>query len=237
VRDAIDKVMSVFWENIDPLINELPLPHEYARLSVWPHYQYLSNQRILCCRPGEATGLPLSMLLDIFRQFHIDISDRSSVSVEALQLARDLSMTMPRSFNWDPTHFAEDMRTAEFDKCAESFLGKFDREHKQQMFTEQTSNRVDGTLHEQGIPIAIREMKAEPGASGDAWFQLARMYDITIKALMAKSDQKVQNFLRRGAPMFLFSVVGECAFLRLLLHRCSEIYFRTISFHLWWLSR
>jgi hypothetical protein len=121
---------------------------------------------------------------------------------------------MPESFHRDTTCFLEDRRTAEFDRCADSFLGKFDGEHEQWTSTERTSGWADGTLHEQGIPIAIREIKTEPGSSGDTWFQLARMYDITAKALARTSDQKAQNFLRQGAPMFLLSVVGERALLR-----------------------
>ena len=71
------------------------------------------------------------------------------------------------------------------------------------------SGIVDGALSERGVPISLREMKAEPGASGDPYMQVVRSYDLAVKTLRNKDDTAMRSFFAQGAPMFLFCVSGE----------------------------
>jgi hypothetical protein len=202
--------MSTFMKQVMELAQAkaslLPAPSEFAKASVWPEYQNAEDP-LLCGRPAKATGLPLSTLHDVFRQFYVDLRSRNSVTIKARQLAGFLCRTMPSPFSRDGSPNPDQGRSDEFDKWASPFLGHFLR--------EQTFNwrgrigKAEGTLFVRDILIALREMRAEPGDSGDVWFQLSCIYDIAATSLDDKSGECVEFFRKEGTPMFLIGVVGE----------------------------
>jgi hypothetical protein len=114
---------------------------------------------------------------------------------------------MPSSFSRDGYCNPVQGRSDEFDKWASPFLGHFLR--------EQTFNwrgrigKAEGTLFVRDIPIALREVRAEPGDSGDVWFKLSCIYDIAATSLDDKSGERMQFVREQGTPMFLIGVVGE----------------------------
>ena len=61
-----------FTRLVRQLQNDLPAPSDFARHTVWPEAQ--KDTPILCLRPPNARGLPLTTLHDVFLRFQHEIS-------------------------------------------------------------------------------------------------------------------------------------------------------------------
>jgi len=112
----------------------------------------------------------------------------------------------------------ENGRSLEFDDCTRGILNGFISQYSLSSSSDIDIHGgiVDGALLEKDTFIALREIKAEPGAAGDTYMQVARGYDLAVQVLQDKKDAVSEAFLKQGAPMFLLCVVG--AFDPELLH-------------------
>ena len=195
----------------------LPLPSDYAKN--WSQYQTGAEARILCLRPPEARGLPLCTLHDVFRRFLLaarePLPQASDTTIAAIRAAALLCSSMGQSFSTKGNDSnsvklsqdtKENARTIEFDDCTGGILDRFDKTYTLNTSRNVHTGIVDGALLEKDVLIAIREIKAEPGAAGDAYMQVARGYDLALRVLQDRIGAKA--FLKQGAPMFLLCVVG-----------------------------
>ena len=197
----------------------LPAPSEFAKN--WSQHESVFRDRLLCHRPPDSRGLPLCTLHDAFRRYLITLrkpfSGTSPFAIAALESATQLCLSMGQSFSskGDDTLAQqsrgnkEHTRSLKFDDCVRGILGGFNKSVVLRTSHDLVSDIVDGALSEQGVPLSLREMKAEPGASGDPYMQVVRSYDLAVKTLRDKDDTATQYFLAQGAPMFLFCVSGE----------------------------
>lgn len=74
---------------------------------------------------------------------------------------------------------------------------------------ELSSGIVDGALAVKEVLFSLREMKGEPGASGDPYMQVVRSYDLATKVQREAESPTVRAFLAQGASTFLLCVSGE----------------------------
>ncbi|KAK2463755.1 hypothetical protein APHAL10511_004248 [Amanita phalloides] len=189
----------------------LPSPSDFGKDGRWGEEQRKEG-RIYCLRPSDARSLPLCILHHVSRQYLLDIKQplplASDTAVTAQRIAAQLCERMGMSVTKKSTTARderENRRTKEFDACISDFLGKIEPMYNLNSRGEAHGGIADGALLTNGIIIALRQMKAEPGASGDAYMQVARCYDLAVKLLQ---QNRADAFLRQGAPMFLLCVVG-----------------------------
>ncbi|OBZ78364.1 hypothetical protein A0H81_02639 [Grifola frondosa] len=148
------------------------------------------SDAILCLRPVEKRGLPLSTLHDVFRKFRLRLNTplpEGSAAGPALRAATVLCREMG-----DP--FENELERSE--KFDDGMTGEF-------------------LWLDEDIPGTIREVKWEAGlGGGDIYLQIARRFDIAINNLRdrAKDNAKVAAFLLHGAPMFLMCLLGPIFF-------------------------
>jgi len=197
----------------------LPAPSEFTKN--WSQHESAFRDRLLCHRPPDSRGLPLCTLHDTFRRYLITVrkplSGTSPFAIAALESATQLCVLMGQSFSTksDGTvteqsrGYKENTRVLKFDDCVRGTLGGFDKSVVLRTNHDLSSDIIDGALSERGVPILLREMKAEPGASGDPYMQVVRSYDLAVKTLRDKDDTATRYFLAQGAPMFLFCISGE----------------------------
>ena len=88
------------------LQNDLPAPSDFARHEVWPEAQ--KDAPILCLRPPNARGLPLTTLHHVFLRFqHETSSTLPTTETVAVQIAAsELCSRMGEPFE-DKHHAAE----------------------------------------------------------------------------------------------------------------------------------
>ncbi len=166
----------------------------------------------MCLRPTSKNSIPVCALHDVFRQFIVDATDPlpedCSTAVHAATSAQMLCSTMGEHFK------DEAARTNRFDTCVKSLFerGRWSHRHRFNASSDLHYGEVDRVFLADGnIPIILREDKWEPGQGGsDVYMQLARDYDLAVKALEEDEwqDRRRRRFLAQGAPMFLVSVLG-----------------------------
>ena len=213
------------------LASVLPSPHEFAIKKVWKEVQAHQSE-ILCRRPTERTGLPLSTLHDVFRQFQRDVTmpfHPSPDSMPAAHAAKLLVLRMCDAFN------NEGSRSSAFNECLR-LLFTSDRWISQYWVSpefEVSRSVIDAAYLFGGemIPFILREDKDEVGSSGDPSMQLARGYHMFVKTLRDRKVPWALNTLDHGAPTFLISVLGES---NLQFISWLKTY-RGYVAHFWWL--
>ncbi|KAK2460499.1 hypothetical protein APHAL10511_007505 [Amanita phalloides] len=192
-------------------VKSLPSPSDFGKDGRWGEEQRKEGH-IYCLRPPEARSLPLCILHNVFRQYLLNIKQplplASDTAVTAQRIATNLCAKMGVSVSNKSTtahHSRDNKRTKEFDACISDFLGKVEPMYYLNPDRNAHSGIADGALLMNGILIALREMKAEPGASGNAYMQVARCYDLAVKVLQ---QNRADAYMRQGAPMFLLCIVG-----------------------------
>jgi len=213
------------------LLNDLPAPSAFANPSVWRKAQEATP--ILCLRPPNARGLPLTTLHHAFRQFHYESSSPLPTTTEtvAVQIAASqLCLRMGEAFN------NEAERGEVFDECVDGILEKGEAECRFQPYPTSHYGKIDRCIREANIPIVLREDKMEFGLGGpDAYMQLARCYDLVVGVLTSsiESDSYANNYLTHGAPCFLICLMGtQCSLL--ILASVDVILPRTHVVRMWW---
>ena len=213
------------------LQNDLPAPSDFGQLSVWPEAQEATP--ILCLRPPNARGLPLTTLHDVFRCFQHETSRPVPTTDEtvAVQIAAwNLCSKMGEAFE------DEAERGEAFDVCVNGVLEKGKVEHKLQPHPASHWGTIDRCILEANIPIALREDKVEFAEGGsDAYMQIARCYDLVVRVLTNNSgiDPNADHFLSHGAPCFLICLIGtQCR--SLILASADSILPRAHVVCMWW---
>jgi len=226
--DISTRALNTQYETFSKLqktrLSYFPLPSEFAK--DWSQHQNDVSARVLCLRPPEARGLPLCTLHDAFRRFLLAVQgplpQASDTTTAAVRSAAMLCASMGESFTMgdedsdnevqqsSDQSLKENGRSLEFDDCTRGILNGFISQ-----YSLSSSSDIDihggvvaGALLEKDTFIALREIKAEPGAAGDAYMQVARGYDLAVQVLQDKKDAVSEAFLKQGAPMFLLCVVG-----------------------------
>ena len=105
--------------------------------------------------------------------------------------------------------YKEETRIHKFDDCLRGLLEDYDKSVVSRASCDLSSGIVDGALSVNGVLLSIREMKGEPGASGDPYMQVVRRYDLAVKAQRECDTPSAKAFVAQGAPMFLLCVSGE----------------------------
>ncbi|KAK2461340.1 hypothetical protein APHAL10511_006867 [Amanita phalloides] len=180
-----------FVDFVQLQVKSLPSPSDFGKDNRWGEEQRKEG-RIYCFRPPETRSLPLCILHHVFRQYLLDLE-------QPLPLASD-------------TAIAAQIIAAKL--CAEmgkSVSDKSTTAHIEPMYNlsprrDAHGGIASGVILMNDILIALREMKAGPGASGDAYMQVARCYDLAVQVLL--EDLRAKAFVRQGAPMFLLCVIG-----------------------------
>ena len=210
-----NEAISDFSILFNTLADSLPSPSEFGRPGIWPAAQ--KGHPILCLRPSEAKGLPLSTLHNVFRQFLCDTSHRLAESmttdeaVAARVAAAKLRYLMGDSFE------NKNERSKALGYCVSGIFPTSTVETQYILTKDSNYNQVDRAILEGGIAVALREDKLEPDSGdSDVYMQIARDYDLFVKILLEKADvsvetaeaKKAQNFIDHGAPCFLICVLG-----------------------------
>ena len=212
------------------LQNDLPAPSDFARHSVWPAAQ--KDAPILCLRPPDARGLPLTTLHDVFLCFQYETSrPLPTTETVAVQIAAsELCSRMGEAFE------DEASRGEAFDECVSDVLEKGEAERQLKPTPFSHYGKIDRCIQEADVPIALREDKLEFGHGGsDAYMQIARCYDLLIGVLTSYSakDSNASNFLTHGAPCFLICLIGtQCR--SLILASVDLIFPRADVDCMWW---
>jgi len=188
------------------LQDDLPAPSDFAQPSVWPEAQ--EGAPILCLRPSDARGLPLTTLHHVFRRFQHEVSGPLAMTAEtvAVQIAAsELCSRMGEPFE------DEASRGRAFDECVSGVLEKGEADCELKPYPSGHHGKIDRCIREANIPIALREDKLEYGHGGsDAYMKIARCYNLLVGVLTSCSakDSNASNFLTHGAPCFLICLIG-----------------------------
>jgi len=230
--DEFNEQFHNFSMLISQLLNDLPAPSDFAKPPVWRKAQEATP--ILCLRPPNARGLPLTTLHHVFRQFHYESSSPLPTTTEtvAVQIAASkLCLRMGEAFK------NEAERGEVFDECVNGILEKGEAECKFQPHPTSHYGKIDRCIREANIPILLREDKQEFGLGGpDAYMQLARCYDLVVGVLTnsIEIDSDANNYLTHGAPCFLICLMGtQCSLL--ILTSVDVISPRTHVVRMWWI--
>ena len=197
--DSFNTRFEKFITLVRQLQNDLPAPSDFARHEVWPEAQ--KGAPILCLRPSDARGLPLTTLHHVFLRFQREISSSlPTTETVAVQIAAsELCSRMGEPFE------DEASRSKAFDECVSGVLEKGEAD------CELNYGKIDRCIREANIPIALREDKLEYGHGGsDAYMKIARCYSLLVGVLTSCSgkDSNASNFLTHGAPCFLICLIG-----------------------------
>ena len=221
-----------FTKVVRQLQNDRPAPSDFARHSVWPEAQ--KDAPILCLRPLNARGLPLTTLHDVFLCFQYETSrPLPTTETVAVQIAAsELCSRMGEAFE------DEASRGEAFDECVSDVLEKGEAERQLKPTPFSHYGKIDRCIQEADVPIALREDKLEFGHGGsDAYMQIARCYDLVVEVLTddstKDSNSNASNFLTQGAPCFLICLIGTW-FCSLILASVDLILPRAHAGHMWW---
>ena len=230
--NSLNECFEKFIRLVRQLQNDLPVPSDFARHTVWPEAQ--KDTPILCLRPPNARGLPLTTLHDIFLCFQHEISrPLPTTETVAVQIADwELCSRMGGAFE------DETSRGEVFDECVSGVLKKGVVERYLRPTPFGRYGKVDRCIEEANIPIALREDKLELGHGGsDPYMQIARCYDLVVEVLTVGSTKdsnlNASNFLTHGAPCFLICLIGTWH-RSLILASVDLILPRAHAVHMWW---
>ena len=186
------------------LQNDLPAPSDFGQHEVWPEAQ--EGAPILCLRPPNARGLPLTTLHDVFLRFQHEISSTlPTTETVAVQIAAsELCSRMGEPFE------DEASRGRAFDECVSGVLEKGEADCELKLYPSGHHGKIDRCIREANIPIALHEDKLEFGHGGsDAYMQISRCYDlIGVLTTLSAKNSNARNFLTHGAPCFLICLIG-----------------------------
>ena len=208
--DPFNQLFQIFSMQMKQLLNDLPAPSDFAHPSVWRQAQEATP--ILCLRPPNARGLPLTTLHHVFRQFQHETFrplPTTTETVAAQIAASKLCMRMGEAFK------NEAERGEVFDECVDDIIEKGEAECKFQPHPASHYGKIDRCIREANIPIVLREDKLEFGLGGhDAYMQIARCYDLVVGVLTSsiEKDPNANNYLAHGAPCFLICLMGTVLF-------------------------
>jgi len=229
--DQFNEDFEAFSMLVRPLLNNPPAPSDFGKLSVWPGVQ--KDAPILCLRPPDARGLPLTTLHDVFRRFQLEASGSFGTTTEtvAVQIAAsELCARMGEAFEDEKT------RGLVFDECVNGVLESGKAEFKLRRDPVSHYGVIDRCIREANIPIVLREDKAEFGLGGsDAYMQIARNYDLLVGRITNDSTKNANayNFLTHGVPCFLICLIGTQS-RSLILASVDLILPRAHVVHMWW---
>ena len=136
--DDFNECFEKFVMLVRQLLNDLPAPSAFANPSVWRKAQEATP--ILCLRPPNARGLPLTTLHHAFRQFHYESSSPLPTTTEtvAVQIAASqLCLRMGEAFN------NEAERGEVFDECVDGILEKGEAECRFQPYPTSHYGKID----------------------------------------------------------------------------------------------
>jgi len=176
----------------------------------WPDEQ-AKHSDILCLRPPERTGVPLSTLHDAFHRFRCVVKipfQQSPQTIAAARAADRLVRLMGSSFE------DEMDRTKVFNQCIEPVFAS--KQWQLQVSVDREAERCSGSIdafHAGNSTVAtiLRQDKMELGHDGDPYMQVSRGYHMYVKTLEDRKDYEARAALARGAPMFLLCVHGTNA--------------------------
>ena len=191
----------------------LPDPSEYAFGEVWQRAQ-AKQPDILCLRPPERTGLPLSTLHDAFRQFERDATipfhlSADSETISAACAASFLVHKMGESF------VDEEARSVAIERCLNPIFPDFwSKETYYQAASQLIPNShtieiATSYRSASGTVTVLRVDKDELGSDGDPYMQISRGYHMFIEILKDRGSDNDLNTLSHGAPTFLICFFGE----------------------------
>ena len=194
--NSLNECFEKFIRLVRQLQNDLPVPSDFARHTVWPEAQ--KDTPILCLRPPNARGLPLTTLHDIFLCFQHEISrPLPTTETVAVQIADwELCSRMGGAFE------DETSRGEVFDECVSSILEKGETDCKLKPHLLSRYGKIDRCIQEADVLIALREDKLELGHGGsDPYMQIAHCYDLVVEVLTDHStkDINASNFLTHRA--------------------------------------
>ena len=230
VMTPLNERFEKFTRLVRQLQNDLPPPSDFAQPSVWPEAQ--KDAPILCLRPPNARGLPLTTLHHVFLHFQREISrPLPTTETVAVQIAAsELCSRMGEAFE------DERSRSEAFDECVSGVLEKGVVEDYLRSSPFGRCGKVDRCIQKANIPIALREDKLEFGHGGsDAYMKIACCYDLVVEVLTSCSakDSNASNFLTHGAPCFLICLIGiQCR--SLILASVDLILPRADVSRMWW---
>ena len=202
------------WVELQKTLASIRAPPSQFANSAWPGEQAKYSD-ILCLRPPERTGVPLSTLHEAFHRFQHDAMvpfQESADTIPAARAAGSLARTMGHSFE-DKTD-----RTDAFNLCIDPLFTL--NYWRMQVPVSPTSERCSGTIDAAfyiGDSLAatvLREDKKELGHAGDPYMQIARGYHMYVKMLEdRKKEPAINVILAHGVPMFLLCVQGKVSLL------------------------
>jgi len=229
--DPLNKHFEEFIILVRQLQNDLLAPSDFAQPSVWPEAQ--KGAPILCLRPSDARGLPLTMLHHVFHYFQYKMSRPLAMIAEtvAVQIAAsELCSRMGEAFK------DERSRGKAFDECVSGILEKGETDYKLKPYLSGHYGKIDQCIQEAHVPIALREDKLEFGQGGsDACMKITHCYHLLVGVLTSCSvkDINASNFLTHRAPCFLICLIG-IQYCSLILASVDLILLRTDIGRMWW---
>ncbi|KAJ8502768.1 hypothetical protein ONZ45_g11455 [Pleurotus djamor] len=200
------EVFSALNERLELLRETRPNPQTYAE-------DWSSAQRqwddILCLRPTERRGLPLSVLHLVFLRYQLQRVQplpTHDVGIRARQVASELCLHMGDSYSTKPE------RSKTFNALVSPLFPTF-VSHAIHPKSELAQGHVNFILRaHDGIatpfPLIAREDKREIGEAGDPFVQAARVFHMLIEEIQVKDSPQAQRFLENGAPMFILTITG-----------------------------
>jgi len=229
--DPLNKHFEEFIILVRQLQNDLLAPSDFAQPSVWPEAQ--KGAPILCLRPSDARGLPLTMLHHVFHHFQYKMSRPLAMMAEtvAVQIAAsELCSRMGEAFK------DERSRGKAFDECVSGVLEKGETDYKLKPYLSGHYGKIDQCIQKAHVPIALREDKLEFGQGGsDACMKITHCYHLLVGVLTSCSvkDINASNFLTHRALCFLICLIS-IQYCSLILASVDLILLRTDIGRMWW---
>ena len=196
----------------------LPDPSEYAFKDAWRDAQAKKSD-ILCLRPPERTGLPLSTLHDAFRQFERDatIPFHLSADSETTSAARAASLLVHEMGNAFDDEMVDDeeVRSEAIERCLKPVFPYFWSKEihcqaaSQLIPNSHTIDIATSYRSTSGSVTILRVDKDEPGSDGDPYMQISRGYHMFVEMLKDRGSDEDLNTLAHGAPTFLICFLGK----------------------------
>jgi len=200
---SLNKRFEKFIRLVRQLQNDLSVPSDFARHTVWPEAQ--KDTLILCLRPPNARGLPLTTLHDIFLCFQHEISrPLPTTETMAVQIVTwELCSRMGGAFE-------DEISCGKvFDECVSGILekGETDCELKPHLLSRY--DKIDRCIQEADVPIALCKNKLEFGqGESDPYMQIAHCYNLVVEVLSYDGKYSINNIIS-----FLFYIITNFSIL------------------------
>lgn len=182
-----------------------PTPVDFADHNKWRIYQELP-QAILCLRPADKRGLPITLMHRAFCDFYSDFHDPplDKHTHKYISIASKLCEKMPGAF--DSARERQDAFEAIFAPLYRDLglekRSEFSIQPKFSSAKESSASVAKGINTKEGgdLILLLEVFKLEP--TEDVYMEVCRTFEVYVE------DKKNTSLLKFGTPMFLLCILG-----------------------------